>query len=162
MGHVPTPPRPTVAVVEGWPVHFASRQLLQVHVMDLRWGQGAQHVRRGGLWWLPTGATASLTGKNTGRRGRQGWHGIGHWHAYTPPPPLHCARCMRQDTVDYSERPGAQHATEALMPQSAALEGVVVRCGRMLLETVPSEEAHGKPLWRALPNACGWSPEAFG
>ena len=37
-------------------------------------------------------------------------------------------------------------------------------CGtfRMFLEIAPGEEAHRKPLRRVFPNACGWSPEAFG
>ena len=38
------------------------------------------------------------------------------------------------------------------------------RCGTflMFLETSPGEEAHRKPRWRMFPNACEWSPEAFG
>ena len=41
---------------------------------------------------------------------------------------------------------------------------VRARCGTflMFLEILPSEEAHCKPLWWVFPNACGWSPEAFG
>ena len=27
---------------------------------------------------------------------------------------------------------------------------------------LPGGEAHNKPLWRVFPNACGWSPKAFG
>ena len=31
-----------------------------------------------------------------------------------------------------------------------------------VLEILSSEEAHRKPLLRVFPNACGWSPKAFG
>ena len=38
------------------------------------------------------------------------------------------------------------------------------QCGTflMILQILPTEEAHCKPLWQVFPNACGWSPEAFG
>ena len=40
---------------------------------------------------------------------------------------------------------------------------VCARCGTFLMfvEILPSE-AHRKTLWQVSPNACGWSPEAFG
>ena len=41
---------------------------------------------------------------------------------------------------------------------------VRARCGTflMFMEILPGEEAHRKPLWQVFPNACEWSPEAFG
>ena len=49
-------------------------------------------------------------------------------------------------------------------PDCSNWEGVVTRCGTFLMfpEILPGEEAHCKPLWWVFPNACGWSPEAFG
>ena len=41
---------------------------------------------------------------------------------------------------------------------------VRARCGPfpVFLGILPGGEAHNKPLWRVFPNACGWSPKAFG
>ena len=41
---------------------------------------------------------------------------------------------------------------------------VRARCGPcpVFPGILPSGEAHNKPLWRVFPNACGWSPKAFG
>ena len=54
--------------------------------------------------------------------------------------------------------------TKTYAKPSGGSGGVVARCGTVLifLGIVPGEEAHRKPLWRVFPNACGWSPEAFG
>ena len=49
-------------------------------------------------------------------------------------------------------------------PQRGCCRTVRARCGPFPVfpGILPGGEAHHKPLWRVFPNACGWSPKAFG
>ena len=59
---------------------------------------------------------------------------------------------------------GLKRGHDTLGVLSHGARTVHARCGPFPVfpGILPSGEAHNKPLWRVFPNACGWSPKAFG